>query len=421
MKKWLRNFLVGRVRYIPSYAEYKRTVLVGSICLASAAIGLIDGLLDAAFGNTQFTLHYLIVIAVSLVSLVINRAGWSSWAIALQLVMANAIVYYFALNDRNNAGTYLFFVSNSIGALAFFGYKELRIALFFVLLAVILFLSSYTGWPWHAEKMRVSVFVIVNFVCVILACVMIIAIMLRINHRAERTIETKNEELVKANAELDRFVYSASHDMKAPLSSIIGLLNLSDKSTNLGELRQYTQLMRGRVSDLEKFIQEIMDYSRNARQELVTEHVSVKEFVDKLVAEMGYSEEASGVLTEVSVDESLRLQTDPARLKIVLTNLIANALKYRDVAKPTPEVRVHARRESGMVIIEVVDNGIGIADEHLPKVFDMFYRATEKSVGSGLGLYIAREAAKRLGGFLTVQSQLALGSSFSLHVPDSHD
>lgn len=414
IKKWLRNFLIGRMRYIPEYTEYKRTILVGSICLASIAIGVIDGALDMLLGNTRFTPHYVLVIAVSLVSLLINRAGRSSVAIALQLLMANAIVYYFALADRSNTGTYLFFVSNTIGAVAFFGYKELRVALLFVLLTTLLFLSSHTGWPWQVEKTRVSIFVMVNFMCVILACVMIITIMLRINHRAERTIEAKNEELVKANAELDRFVYSASHDMKAPLSSIMGLLNLSDKSTDLTELRHYTQMMRGRVRDLEKFIYEIMDYARNARQELVTETLHVKSFIDQVVAEMRYSEEASGVEVEVDVEGEITVQTDPARLKMVLVNLLANALKYRDTTKHRPEVHIRVRKEPERVVMEVTDNGIGIAAEHLPKVFDMFYRATERSSGSGLGLYIAREAAGRLGGVLTVSSHEGVGSSFRL-------
>ncbi len=420
-KKWLRNFLIGRARYIPSYTEYKRTILVGSICLVSVAIGVIDGILDFVLGNTQFTIFYVAVIAVSWVSLFINRAGRSSWAIALQLIMANVIVYYFALTDRNNTSSYLFFVSNTIGALAFFGYKELRVALLFVVLTALLFLSSHTGWPWLVEKTRVSLFVMVNFMCVIAACVMIITIMLRINHRAEHTIEAKNEELTKTNSELDRFVYSASHDMKAPLSSIIGLLNLSDKTTDIAELRQYNQLMRGRVNDLEKFIQEIMDYSRNARQELKTEKIELKPLIEKMVLDLCYAEEAKGVITEVVVEDAVCLVSDPARLKIILTNLFANSLKYRDPAKPQSVLRVHARSEPGKTVIEVVDNGIGIAPEHLPKVFDMFYRATEKSLGSGLGLYIAREAAKRLGGFLTVSSRLGEGASFLLHVPDCHD
>ena len=118
-----------------------------------------------------------------------------------------------------------------------------------------------------------------------------------------------------------------------------------------------------------------------------------------------------------SISKELRITTDRARIKVVLNNLIGNALKYSNPYHEEPTVSVKAGMTSHHSKIQIEDNGIGISAEHLPKIFEMFYRASEKSQGSGLGLYIVKETLDKLQGNIHVKSTYGHGSVFSIEVP----
>jgi signal transduction histidine kinase len=115
----------------------------------------------------------------------------------------------------------------------------------------------------------------------------------------------------------------------------------------------------------------------------------------------------------------LEVQVDKLRLSIILTNVISNAIKYSDRNKPNPQVEVDFKVKDDQVYITVTDNGIGIRKEQLTKVFDMFYRASERSSGAGLGLYITMEAVKTLGGDIRVDSKNGEGTTFEIVIPNS--
>ena len=105
-------------------------------------------------------------------------------------------------------------------------------------------------------------------------------------------------------------------------------------------------------------------------------------------------------------------------MKIVLANLISNALKYKDPEKDDPFIKIRVRQDPEWVHIEVEDNGLGIDTQRLEKVLDLFYKANSKSTGSGLGLYIVQETLEKLGGAIKVESDLKKGSLFALKVPN---
>jgi signal transduction histidine kinase len=113
------------------------------------------------------------------------------------------------------------------------------------------------------------------------------------------------------------------------------------------------------------------------------------------------------------------IQTDPVRLKIILTNLIANAYKYQDVQKERSTIEVSCKRENKSLNLSVKDNGIGIREEYKEKIFEMFFRATDKSVGTGLGLYVVKEIVEKLGGTIEVKTNVGQGSEFNVVLPTS--
>ncbi len=232
----------------------------------------------------------------------------------------------------------------------------------------------------------------------------------------QQKIIHQNELLLKANSELDRFVYSTSHDLRSPLSSILGLINIAQKTSNPDEVGVCLRLMNEQIQTLEIFITEIQDYSRNSRKEVALENVDLATLSTEIIKSLHYSEKASTLHFHNLIPSTL-IKTDKARLKVVLSNLIGNAIKYADLEKDNPNIVLKSSMAHGYQSIHVIDNGVGIGDEHHSKIFDMFYRASESSKGSGLGLYIVKESLLKLGGEITFQSKLGEGSTFKIKLP----
>jgi signal transduction histidine kinase len=107
-------------------------------------------------------------------------------------------------------------------------------------------------------------------------------------------------------------------------------------------------------------------------------------------------------------------KSDYNQMKIILNNLMANAVKYHNLSQPNPYIRVSFKRTKSVVEIAIQDNGQGIAKENVPKIFDMFYRASPGTEGTGLGLYIVQEALTKINGVILVESELGKGSTFKV-------
>ena len=233
----------------------------------------------------------------------------------------------------------------------------------------------------------------------------------------ENKIQAQNEMLAKTNKELDRFVYSASHDLRAPLMSMLGLVGIASESEDKSELLKYIDMMKGRIETLDLFIQEIIDYSRNSRTEVAYSDVPLAAVVASTIDNLKYINELKQVHAVIDVPPDMTLKTDLARLKVILSNLVSNSIKYADLTKERPYVEVSVIEEKEEVSIVVKDNGIGVAQQNQSKVFDMFYRATDRSKGSGLGLYIVKETIDKLEGKISLVSTPGKGATFTVVLP----
>jgi signal transduction histidine kinase len=120
----------------------------------------------------------------------------------------------------------------------------------------------------------------------------------------------------------------------------------------------------------------------------------------------------------ISIDETFPLFSDAIRLSIIFNNLISNSIKYRHPRKEKSFFSVSIKVYSEKAVITVEDNGIGIGEKYLDKIFNMFFRATEKSEGSGLGLYIVKEALDKLKGCIKVESIINNGTKFIIEIPN---
>ncbi len=232
---------------------------------------------------------------------------------------------------------------------------------------------------------------------------------------AEEKVLQQNELLAKANKELDYFVYSVSHDLRAPLSSILGLTSIYPMSKSQAEKDEVVKMIGDRANVLDDFIREVLDYSRNSRLDLKLQPVLLWQLVEELLDGLAHMEGYKDIDIRLEIPSDLTVVTDPDRLKVILSNLLTNAIHYRDTGKKS-FIAVRANRSEQEWSMEVEDNGIGIRPEHQPRIFEMFYKAHDTSKGSGLGLYIAFEAAHRIKGRLEVKSVYAQGTMFKLIV-----
>lgn len=235
--------------------------------------------------------------------------------------------------------------------------------------------------------------------------------------QAESMLKSQNEELIKINTELDRFVYSASHDLRAPLVSILGLLNVARLDTSGESREQYFEMMEKSINKLDTFVQEIIDYSRNARIEVKKEKVNIEEIVQNIFDGLKHRQGAEKVRLYISKSGHGDIYSDKGRLNIVFNNLLSNAVNYRSPRREEPWIKVHIDIKEDAYVIQVADNGMGISQEYLHKIFDMFFRASSETSGSGLGLYIVKESISTLKGHIQVESVQNTGTTFTIKLP----
>jgi signal transduction histidine kinase len=238
--------------------------------------------------------------------------------------------------------------------------------------------------------------------------------------KAERTLRKQNEELVKINKELDSFVYSVSHNLRAPLMSVLGLINLVQLENKKGDqtLNSYFEMMQHSIHKLDETLKEILDYSRNARSAMHITSVDAKKMIQDSFERLQYMEGSENVSKFIQIHPDTPVYTDPYRLSVIINNLVSNAIKYRDPHKNRNILTVTADISETELKLVFSDNGIGIPQEYLPRIFEMFFRATERSEGAGLGLYIVRETVDKLHGTMKVESESGQGTTFSISIPN---
>jgi PAS domain S-box-containing protein len=239
--------------------------------------------------------------------------------------------------------------------------------------------------------------------------------------QTEAKLAQQNMDLIKANAELDRFVYSASHDLRAPLKSLLGLIAILKKSTGKPEQVQLEMLnmMHRSVIKLDDFIEEILQYSQNSRMEVTNEAIPFEELVKEILESHKFSGEVTNLNIQTNILQQHPFISDKRRIIIVLSNIISNAIKYRDTSKGDDAfIKIHVQSNEQNALITVKDNGIGIDAKDHQKIFEMFYRATNYSTGSGIGMYIVKEALEKLNGKITIESALTEGTKFIIELPN---
>lgn len=240
---------------------------------------------------------------------------------------------------------------------------------------------------------------------------------------AEITLCAQNIELVKVNEELDQFVYSVSHNLRAPLMSMLGLVNLFQVNIQNGQYEDapaYLSKIEHSIHKLDTTIKQILLYSKNSRSISAIEKVDLRLLVNGIFEELQYfNAYHQEIEKKITVREDAVFYSDPGRLSFIFKNLISNAIKYADASKSTSFIHIDIAVNREEASIKVKDNGIGIDPVFLKRVFEMFFRATNKSDGAGLGLYIVKESIEKLKGHIEIESYPGTGTEISFSIPNN--
>lgn len=357
-----------------------------------------------------------------------DLAGLSSWFISILLFFWLAGAY----GKTSNA--YLLFIIGEILAIynfKLYNDKWLIIQLIIpILFSIIAYLTDFSLFliPTIGEKERAVIDPIMYFT-VITSCATIVWFYGKHiqKHFAEmdaaknalqekyEELERANLQLSKTNEELDKFVYSVSHDLRAPITSVMGLVELC--KTDKENIDLYLSLQDKSMHKLDNFIKDILHYARNSRLEVVPIPLNLSQIIKEVFESQCYAQSAENIDLQVNVKGDAAIYNDDFRFNIILGNIISNAIRYR---KNNVASYLHFDIDltSKQAIIVIKDNGIGIPAQHLPNIFQMFYRANAKVSGSGLGLYIVKEAIHKMKGSIEVRSTEGEGTEFSLVIPN---
>ncbi len=234
----------------------------------------------------------------------------------------------------------------------------------------------------------------------------------------ENKLMHQNSELEKVNAELDQLVYSASHNLRAPLLSMKGLLSLiSLEDTALEDRNRFMQEVYRSIERLDATIHDIIEYSKNARLEVAPKEMDILHIIHSTLEDLKFIDECK-VAISVKTDLHSPLISDELRIRSIIHNIISNSIKYADPAKNERHLNITVKTSATQCMLTFSDNGIGIPQQNQERVFEMFYRATSLRTGSGLGLYIVKEMLHKLDGRMHLTSQQGIGTSITLEIPN---
>jgi signal transduction histidine kinase len=408
MKRFIRNLIIGKNAYIESINEYRQVMLSGQYGLISLfVVGFYIFMEAREWGViTESSMVFSTAFIIILISLLFHRKQNHALANFLLFFTFNVVLLLMVSSESLNTGAFVFFIPVSLGSFAVFNYTKRKIALAFALFSSTLFSLAMMG-SLQLLSFRnysddyIQLNQIINFSIAFPVSIMAVYLLISLNHENASRLLESNKQLEKLNEELDRFVYSTSHELRAPLLSVQGLIRLTG------------------LSALDSFIKEITDYSRNNRLEISRESVCLDAMANEIWESLKYSSDATDIEFINEIPAPLHVINDGKRLRVVISNLISNAIRYHDHRKEKKYIRIHLQLTPASFTLHVEDNGQGIAPELHTKIFDMFFRGNESSQGSGLGLYIVKETIAKLSGTIQLTSTPRQGSTFSIIMPNS--
>ena len=225
-------------------------------------------------------------------------------------------------------------------------------------------------------------------------------------------------QLQRLNDELDSFIYHASHDLRSPLATMIGLINLVEIDKQI-DLKKYCNMMKERVTYLDELLKDIATIAYNNKSEIVIEQLDFKYTIEKCI------EVYKAIHPNINIAYSVKLDSefysDQHRIQAIIKNLIQNAINHHNPRAGHSYLNIAVEANQKGVLILFADNGRGIKDEQLEQIFEMFYKSGNEVKENGLGLYITKLLVDTLKGYIGVKSKVGVGTKFEIELPNLKD
>ncbi len=239
--------------------------------------------------------------------------------------------------------------------------------------------------------------------------------------KAEKELKEQNNQILKINKELDSFIYSISHSLRGPLSTVSGLLSLAEieNKQNNQSVKELHEMMSTCIKRLDNTLSQMVDQSRNSHLDIKPDAVDFDALLNKCFKNVAYMNGSDQIHTTTINTSKAPFYCDHYRLEVIFNSILSNVIKYRDTEKEKCALLIQIVCTTETAAISFKDNGIGIPKKYLHKIYNMFYRASEKSDGAGLGLYIVKEFVEKLKGTVTVVSTEHEGTTVTVILPNS--
>jgi signal transduction histidine kinase len=239
----------------------------------------------------------------------------------------------------------------------------------------------------------------------------------RKNEQLEQVVLSRTEELRQSNEQLETFIYRASHDIKGPLRSIIGLTLVGQKDvTDETSLVYFGHILKS-TQKLDKLLADLLELTKVKEAKVSKEKINFREMINEALAKFEHMEGYDKLNITVMVKEDAEFYSDKKLLNSIIQNLIENPIKYQDPRKENCYLDISVTIEEKRVELKFSDNGIGIPYEIQNRVFEMFFKSSERSGDTGLGLYIVKTSVEKLNGHIILDSKPGIGSAFTITFP----
>ncbi|MBS1529580.1 MAG: hybrid sensor histidine kinase/response regulator [Bacteroidetes bacterium] len=234
---------------------------------------------------------------------------------------------------------------------------------------------------------------------------------------ANSMLQVKNQELQLAYTELDKFAYSVSHDLRGPLTGILGAIDIGREMSDINEIKELLGMMEKSVFKLEDYISSMHDYYSSRRGELKIADIDFNAVAEELKDVYGIYTSTNKIRFDIHIDQPEPFRSDEIVIRMILNNLVTNAIKYQKKHFNGKSIDINISVHDAIATIVISDTGIGIPESHFEEIFNLFSRATSHKAGSGIGLYNVKGALIKLGGHIGVSSVVGEGTVFTLTIP----
>ncbi len=236
-----------------------------------------------------------------------------------------------------------------------------------------------------------------------------------INKGLEEKVEVRTSELKQAYKELDTFFYRSSHDFRRPLTTFMGLAEVAKITVKDNNALELFDKVSETAHNLDKMLMKLQSISDLGSQQLVYKEVFLKELLNETLDNFRPELNKHTIHTNVTVELQETFVSYPAMIRIIVDNMVENAVNFCGVKDQF--IKLSVSTYDGQLKLTVEDNGQGIDAEYHERIFEMYFRANQNSKGNGLGLYIAKKAAEKLGGSISFVSKFGVGSTFVILLP----